>query len=371
MEHHLERPFVSPRPWRRASTRLGALLAASMLSLLMLPSALAEDVESKNQECFDCHDGDDTKLSFGDGSFVEVNVDPEAWKGSVHGTELTCRDCHRQITDHPHPEVKFPNAREYRIDRSETCKRCHYAYHTRMLDSIHYKQLADGNRSAPTCVDCHGAHAVTDPKTPRTSVDKRCEKCHEAITVAYRGSVHGKALQGEQGDDVPVCTDCHGAHAIRDPRLPEFHASSYQICGKCHADEDKMERHGLNPNVLTSYLEDFHGRSNQLYAMGAGKPGQPIATCTDCHGVHDIQSFQSGGATAAEVRERVVTACRKCHEGAPPAFADAWLSHYEPTLSSAPLVWAIQWTYRILIPLIMVGLVLHILLHLWRVRTHR
>ncbi len=37
----------------------------------------------------------------------------------------------------------------------------------------------------------------------------------------------------------------------------------------------------------------------------------------------------------------------------------------------APLVWGVKWLYRIMIPLIMLGLILHILLHLWRYRSRR
>ena len=344
-------------------------LALTLAVSLTAGGALANDIEEANQECFDCHDGDETEVTFGDKSSVIINIDPAVWKKSVHGSELKCKDCHTAITEHPHPEVDFPDKRAYQLDRAGSCKKCHYAYHTRMLDSIHYKELESGNRKAPTCTDCHGAHDVSDP-SDRLAVTGRCAKCHADIAKQYEASVHGKALTGKDGGDAPVCTDCHGAHSIQDPRETAFHVSSWNICGKCHADEDKMERHGLSAAVLTTYLDDFHGRSNELYAQGAGTPDKPIATCTDCHGVHDIQSFRNGDATA-DVREKVIVACRKCHTDAPVEFADAWLSHYPPTLESAPLVWAIQWAYRILIPLIMAGLVLHILLHLWRARMHR
>ena len=56
---------------------------------------------------------------------------------------------------------------------------------------------------------------------------------------------------------------------------------------------------------------------------------------------------------------------------ATPEFADAWVSHWEPSLQNAPLVWAVKAVYAVMIPGIMLGLVLHILLHLWRLRTHR
>jgi hypothetical protein len=231
------------------------------------------------------------------------------------------------------------------------------------MDGIHYRLFEEGNEDAPTCADCHGAHDIMDPSEPRTEVDKRCAKCHEEISAQYAKSVHGQALY-EDNPDVPVCTDCHGSHDIADPRKADFHAASYQICAKCHGDEDRMEKYGLNPNVVDTYLDDFHGRSNAMYAAGEGDPGRPMATCTDCHGIHDIPSFKETDASV--VRARVLEVCKQCHEQVPEGFQDAWLSHYTPTLASAPLVWGVTWFYRIAIPFILLGLVLHILLHLWR-----
>jgi hypothetical protein len=363
---------------RLAPARAFALtaIAVSWTLAITLP-AQAQDAEEDPADqvdsafCLDCHavmEGE--TLEFGDGTSIDLGVDEEAWNQSVHAHELDCNDCHRQIYDFPHPELPVDNARAYQLALAETCNRCHYAYYTRVLDSTHYAQIEAGNLNAPTCVDCHGAHAITNPHRPRIDVDRRCARCHGEISAIYEGSVHGRALVEGGNEDVPVCTDCHGAHSIQDPTQPGFHAAEHDICARCHADEERMERYGLSANVLDTYLDDFHGVSNQLYAAGAGSPGQAMASCTDCHGVHDIQRFDRSGSRE-EIRARVADLCRKCHQDVPEEFADAWLSHYEPTLSSAPLVWAVTWSYRILIPLIMLGLVLHILLDLWRMRTHR
>lgn len=347
-----------------------ALTLAASAWMLEPASAVAKSGAEITQECLDCHDGEESVVKFADDATLAVAIDTAQWKKSVHGAELKCTDCHSAISDHPHPEVKAKSLRAYQVELAGSCKQCHYAYHTKVLDSIHYKELEAGNLAAPTCTDCHGIHGQTD-KADRLSVADRCARCHGKIARQFKASVHGQALGGKFGADVPTCTDCHGAHQIRDPRLKDAHASAYQTCGKCHAEEDKMKRHDLSPQVVTTYLDDFHGRSNQMYAKGAGRPGKPIAGCSDCHGVHDIQSFRGNASATADVRGKVIVACRKCHEDAPVEFADAWLSHYPPTLKSAPLVWGVQWAYRILIPLIMAGLVLHILLHLYRARVHR
>lgn len=321
--------------------------------------------------CMGCHEdmADDERLEFADGSSLPLLVTPEDWEGSVHAGKLSCNDCHTMVVENAHSRTAAGSAREYRLEATVTCRRCHYAYYTRQLDSVHFAELAAGNPEAPTCVDCHGAHSVEPAHWPRVAVEQRCARCHEEASTAYVQSVHGAAMTGDTPADVPVCTDCHGVHRMEDPRTDDFHARSYALCARCHSDQERMARYGLSAEVVTTYLDDFHGVSNRLYADGAGTPGRPMATCVDCHGVHDIQPMDHSGS-ADDVRARVATVCRKCHEEAPDEFADAWLSHYPATFDRAPLVWAVTWVYRILIPLIMVGLVLHILLDLWRMRVH-
>ncbi|MFZ4577798.1 MAG: cytochrome c3 family protein [Myxococcota bacterium] len=329
-------------------------------------------VKAGTEPCMECHSSDGDTITFADGTERSVYVDEKVWGGSVHGGRIACTDCHREITDHPHPELKAKTARDYTLERAVTCQRCHYAYYTRVLDSSHYDLLKKGNKDAPTCVDCHGSHATkspSDPKTPRSAMNASCAKCHTKLYEKYRNSVHGKAL-AENNPDVPGCIDCHGAHSIVNPKQGDFHVRSYQVCARCHGDEKVMSKYGLSSDVLTTYLDDFHGASNRLYAQGAGIPGKPIATCTDCHGIHDIAKGVEGSSPEV-TRKRVADTCRKCHKKVPDAFADAWMSHYPPTLEAAPLVWGIKWAYRLLIPFIMLGLVIHILLHLWRIRTHR
>ncbi|HAR42189.1 MAG TPA: cytochrome C [Bdellovibrionales bacterium] len=325
-------------------------------------SAQSEGVEA----CLACHADATDKIKFGNGATRSVRVDQKGWNESVHNGKLSCTDCHREITGYPHRPVKADDSRDYTLQRANTCQRCHYAHYTRVLDSIHYELLQSGMREAPTCVDCHGSHAIKNPKSPRKEINDRCGSCHSEVADSFKSSVHGKALS-EDNQDVPVCTDCHGAHAVAGPAKEHFREDSYKSCATCHSDAEKMKKYDLNPDVLDTYLDDFHGASNRLYSMGAGTPGKPIASCTDCHGIHNIQSFKLPGAKKA-AREQIVKTCQNCHEGVPPSFADAWMSHYRPTFENAPLVWGVKWFYRFVIPLIMLGLVLHILLHLWRLK---
>jgi hypothetical protein len=181
--------------------------------------------------------------------------------------------------------------------------------------------------------------------------------------------VHGRALIETGNADVPVCTDCHRGHAIADPRTDSWLLQTPQLCGKCHTDPKVMARYGLSTAVLQTYLADFHGVSASL-TKGHGHAGARLAAlCIDCHGVHDIAKVSDPGSPV--LKANLVKTCQKCHPGATESFPAAWLSHYEPSWEKAPLVYGVKVFYWIFIPFVIGGLVLQILLHLWRVVANR
>ncbi|MGD2115987.1 MAG: cytochrome c3 family protein, partial [Acidobacteriota bacterium] len=116
-------------------------------------------------------------------------------------------------------------------------------------------------------------------------------------------------------------------------------------------------------------LTDFHGVTATLADPAEVEERQLVVTCIDCHGVHDIQSpaMIGEGAMKTKVRET----CQGCHEGAATDFPDAWLSHYQPSLSHAPLVWLVDLFYKIFIPFVIGGLALQVGLHLVRVTVRK
>ena len=131
-----------------------------------------------------------------------------------------------------------------------------------------------------------------------------------------------------------------------------------------------MQRYGLSTAVLETYVDDFHGMTASLQrdeAPGANRTFAAI--CTDCHGVHDITKTDDPDSRV--MRGNLVKTCQQCHTGATENFPAAWLSHYEPSWGRAPIVYGVKVLYAILIPFMMAGLVLQILLHLWRVVVNR
>jgi hypothetical protein len=339
-----------------------------VLCLLAAPAAAETPAE-----CLDCH-GDLWGAFFALGEdAAPAWLDAEALAGSVHG-ELWCGDCHRDRRRYPHPLPASADARSYRIERAQSCARCHARHASWSRDGIHFQRLSLGAPNAPTCVDCHGAHAVAPARVPHAEVRQSCGRCHEDQVQAWEGSAHGRAARS--GDlDAPTCADCHGAHDIGDPADARAHAASYTVCAPCHGDAEMMARHDLDARVVDSYLVDFHGASNRIFRALNDVPERPVATCGDCHGVHAIQGFADGtppgGAPPGGTYASAAAMCRSCHEGAPDGFVTAWGSHRPPSESHRPLVWWVNVIYKVLIPLMIIGLVAHIILDLWRIPGHR
>ncbi len=316
--------------------------------------------------CMGCHAGD-LALPLTGGDRLSVHVDPTELAASVHA-DLECTDCHADYSGTTHPERSFRGAREYELAAGEVCKACHFDKYTRTLEGIHYKLTSSGRMDAPGCVDCHGTHGISSGQREKLRSAQRCNKCHASIYETYSKSVHGNALVQESNQDVPVCSDCHKAHDIRDPRTIDFRNETPQMCGNCHANVPLMKKYGLSTAVLESYLEDFHGVTVTFYRR-QGQAVRHIAVCTDCHGIHDITHASAHDSTV--VKSNLVERCRRCHADASENFPDTWLAHYQPTFQRAPLVFMVDVFYRVFIPFMITGLVLQILLHIWRYAVKR
>ena len=341
-----------------------------LFSLTLLFYEIGEAQGQKGtEECLECHRDKALSTTLANGTEINLYIDPIAFAESVHGQNIRCIDCHRDITECPHPERQYKNRRDYTIAYYESCKHCHFDNYTKTLDSVHYKLFSEGDSRAPVCVDCHGSHYITRPEIPRTKISETCARCHREINAAYKASVHGKALTEEANLDVPVCTDCHRSHNIEDPRTASFILKTPELCGTCHTNERLMQKYGLSTGVLKTYLTDFHGMTSAFYRQEKGKISVFTAVCIDCHGVHDITKTDAPNSPVMQAN--LVNTCRKCHPDATANFPAAWMSHYEPSFKKFPLVYLVKLFYRIFIPFIIGGIVLQVFLHVWRMAINR
>lgn len=348
------------------------LVVLGLALFRLVPAVGAEDaIEQEVAACLECHGERDFTKVLDSGDKISLTVDRAMLAASVHGKGLRCTDCHAGMEELPHPERAVKNAAEFHAGFGDTCKPCHFDKYALSVDGVHAKQLAKGNAMAPGCVDCHGSHDVAPAAKPRTRISDTCAACHPDVADTYMNSVHGLALT-KGNDDVPVCIDCHRSHDISDPRVTSWIVKTPELCASCHTDAEKMKKYGLSTNVVQSYLSDFHGvTATTSRARGSSASGEVRVTalCIDCHGIHDITTAQAENSPV--LRANLAKTCRKCHPDASDTFPDAWLSHYEPSWEKAPLVYGVKIFYMIFIPFIIGGLILQVMLHLWRVVVNR
>ncbi|RME82131.1 MAG: cytochrome C [Caldilineae bacterium] len=323
-----------------------------LLGVLLMGRAQAAPPQQgpdPNATCLACHTVPGRTVTLPSGEELSLVVDAQAFAASAHGQKgVPCLGCHADVGDYPHPPLVANDYRDFQVDRYRVCRDCHPDQYAATLDSVHARELAAGNRNAPLCTDCHGAHNVVHLAERRANISLACRQCHAAIFDLYRQSVHGAALLEEANPDVPTCIDCHNVHSIQDPHQPRFRLTSPEVCGKCHADEALMAKYGISTQVFNTYVADFHGTTVTLFERES--PDQPTnkAVCFDCHGVHDIRPADDPNSSV--VRENLLQTCRRCHPDAEANFPASWTSHFIPDREHYPLVYYVNLFYAILIP---------------------
>jgi len=326
-----------------------------------------------NEECLGCHSQPGQFLTLENGDVLDLYVSPQDFSTSVHGSMgYACVQCHREIGSYPHPPFEAQDLREVTLKLYPACQGCHQSQYELAQDSVHATAFNGGMREAAVCTDCHTAHQtrrLNEPGTlkmlpdARTWVPLTCSRCHNAIYLKYRESVHGSALEKEGNQDVPTCIDCHDVHNIQDPTTAAFRLRSPDICAKCHTDEEKMAKYGLSTEVLNTYVADFHGTTVMLFEKMTPDAETNKPVCYDCHGIHDIASADDP-VKGLQVRENLLARCQECHPDATSNFSTAWLSHYIPSPDKNPIVYYVNLFYKIFIPGVLGGMALLVVLDL-------
>jgi cytochrome b subunit of formate dehydrogenase len=251
-----------------------------------------------------------------------------------------CKGCHAAQTDYPH-SGKAPKP---------ACATCHQRIAADHARSIHGQEIRKGNAGAPDCSTCHGApHEIASAHSAafRTAVPDTCGMCHPDIAQQFKASVHGKALANGILQ-APVCTDCHGEHAIQAPSVSTSSVNPSHIrdtCATCHDNVRLTRKFGLPGDRTVSFDASFHG-------LAAKAGSQTVANCASCHGVHNILPSSDPKSTISA--KNLPATCGKCHQGAGTRFAlgpvHLWAGRTEPV----SVAWARR-AYLVLIP-VCVGL---------------
>ncbi|MBI3447914.1 MAG: hypothetical protein HY049_03205 [Acidobacteria bacterium] len=260
---------------------MSAFAAVAAAVLAVTGGGLARSAESAGASpCADCHD-----------------VAPAIEK-SVHGAAgLACTSCHADLA-----EVKdFPHAKPNPVD----CTGCH--------------EVPASAKHPPACADCHGSHGIARaaalPSARRgPMLSSMCGRCHEAIAREYGEGIHGQELAAGNSD-VPTCLTCHGGHAIQmtqDPGSPVNSQAQAMTCASCHDDAEVARKYDIPAARMQTFRDSFHGLAN---AYG----DRAVANCATCHGVHRILPSSDPRSTIAH--DNLPATCGRCHEQAGKNFA--------------------------------------------------
>ena len=364
------------------------------------------------------------------GKTVSLQVDPQAFKDSIHGSMLTCVDCHTDVksavhdtppqriscaTCHADEQAAYDRSLHARAARegnanAATCVDCHggphelppasdrksRVHHTNIpatcgachsqnvvmgksglsvqtvasyQQSVHGHAIATGSEKAAVCTDCHGTHDILDARDAKSSIFKfnvplTCGKCHDHISREFEQSIHGQAI-AKANWQAPVCTDCHGIHAIKAHNDPNSPVSAQNVaqatCARCHEGVRLSQEFGIEARRATTYLASYHGLASRLGS-------QVVANCASCHGTHSI--FPSSDPRSTIHPSNLARTCGQCHPGVTEKFTAAKV-HVDDPLSADVGSKAVRWIRKAYLSLILAvvgGMLLHNSI-IWRAKV--
>ena len=356
---------------------IGVVIVVSVLMALSAGEAEAAPAsqEVANDTCLGCHSNESMVKTFPSGEELSLFIEGSKFRVAVHGQEgLNCVDCHAAMAEIPHPEFAVQTVRDAKFQLYTVCKECHLEQYTNTLDSVHQNALAGGEENAAICTDCHTPHTqtrITNKDTGKVllgahlDIPRTCARCHSAIYETYKESIHGAALTELGNQFVPTCIDCHGVHNIQDPTATRFRNDTPLLCAKCHTNKGIMDQFDISTNVVDTYVADFHGTTVTLFEKTDPDLPTNKAVCTDCHGIHDIKAVDDPVA-GIHLKENLLVKCQRCHPDATTNFPDSWMSHYDASPETFPLVYYVNLFYKILIPGVLGGMVLYVLTDIYR-----
>ncbi len=276
-----------------------AMRLTFLAAMLCLPWPLAAQTA---EDCLLCH-SDKTLSMVKAGRKVSLFVDAAKLRRSTHAGN-DCVSCHTGLDPMEQPHAK--------VIRPVDCQSCHDV--GPFEKSVHGRNLA--------CKDCHGNHQIldhNDPASPvnRIHISETCGHCHTSLAEHYDRSAHGRALAaGIKG--APACIDCHGAHNVEKVTSKEsriYKTEEAKVCLSCHLDDPEVrKRVAFSAGFISAYGSSVHG-----VALTAGN--EKAATCSDCHGAHDMQRGTHPDSLVSKLNTPAT--CAKCHAEATRIFEES------------------------------------------------
>ncbi|HUA86262.1 MAG TPA: cytochrome c3 family protein [Bryobacteraceae bacterium] len=146
-----------------------------------------------------------------------------------------------------------------------------------------------------------------------------CIQCHSSMD----GEIQKPALLIK--DDIHYanglsCADCHGGDRTSDdPSVAMSPAKGFvgapkrtaipQFCARCHSDPNFMRRFKPQQRV-----DQFELYKTSVHGQRLAKGDENVATCIDCHSVHDIRAVKNPAAPVYPTH--IPDTCGRCHADA-------------------------------------------------------
>ncbi len=164
-----------------------------------------------------------------------------------------------------------------------------------------------------------GVAAVSALAVQQEETKDTCISCHKELDEPLSTPVQ-QLQAGVHARPQVSCVGCHGGDKTEeDAELAMSPAKGFlgkiaraqvpKLCAKCHSDVAYMRN--FNPNMPVDQYERYlTSRHGQLLSKGDDK----VATCTSCHGTHDIK--KADDPTASVFSLNLADRCGQCHADA-------------------------------------------------------
>src|SRR5271167_1328933 len=139
---------IARSKWRDRLAAIAAMFLATVFSLVCAERPVRA-ADQPGAECLACH-GDKTMTTTRAGKTVSIYVDGKKFATSIHAS-FGCTGCHADLEG-----KDFPHDKPARVK----CGTCHSDEQALYSKSLHGKAVARGDALAPSCVNCHGNHAI-------------------------------------------------------------------------------------------------------------------------------------------------------------------------------------------------------------------
>jgi predicted CXXCH cytochrome family protein len=315
------------------------ILTAILLLWWHMPVYADTPQQSGDQSCRLCHSQTDAVVTLPSGEEIPVQVDLDLLAQSVHGSmaesPLACADCHQTINDYqfPHTPVEAANFRQFQLEKSAECQRCHVQPHL----TSHPPAEAE---NYVACVDCHGGHDVQPAASwHQPGATATCADCHTRAGVALVGAealtmVIQNDLFTDQADN-DYCLACHSLPGLEITFAngetksatidgEAFHTSVHGVnserplkCTSCH-EEDSFPHEPVTAESARAYTlamypvcancheQKYEQAQDSVHEAALAAGNLDAAVCTDCHGAHDTP-------IPDQPRQRLSQTCQSCH----------------------------------------------------------